>query len=395
MKIAFVLIAEAYQCYHGAAIAFELAAMPDVSVTFYYNDPETPVHLERIRETLNAPSVPCIRMKRTILTRAVQKMRIFGLAKPQVLRANESDLMGYDAIFALEDSVAPLFTSGDVASRPVKIHMSHGSGDRAVGFSPRIGNFDLVLLTGRKTADRLLSLGLVRPGHYALTGYPKIETAERLRAARPPLFANNRQTVLYNPHKARGLQSWGKFILPMLKEFGRQDNFNLIVAPHVKMFRRRSARTREQWRALSTPNIIVDPGSFSSLDNSYTAAADIYVGDVSSQVYEFLAHPRPCVFLNAHGLNWRDDPNFLSWHLGDVVDNPADLMQAIHMASERHILYRDLQERIASDSLGDRTPGAARRAAQAIRAYMATGHLSVCDQGEEILDTADLSRAAR
>ena len=80
---------------------------------------------------------------------------------------------------------------------------------------------------------------------------------------------------------------------------------------------------------------------------------------------------------------------------GRFSERPADLMQAIHMASERHILYRDLQERIASDSLGDRTPGAARRAAQAIRAYMATGHLSVCDQGEEILDTADLSRSAR
>lgn len=375
MKIAFVLIAEAYQCYHGAAMAFELAAMPDVQVSIYYNDPETPAHLERIRAAWGAPPMPYVRMKRSLLARAIQSLRVFGLAKPQVLRANEADLLGYDAIFALEDSAGTLFSRYDRAVRPVKIHMSHGSGDRAVGFSSRIAAFDLVLLTGRKTAGRLLSLGHIRPGHYALPGYGKTETAARLLDGQPPLFANDRPIVLYNPHKARGLQSWRRFIRPMLGAFARQDRFNLIVAPHVKMFRRRSQWVRNYWRGRSSAAILVDPGSDRSLDNSYTAAADIYVGDVSSQVYEFLAQPRPCVFLNAHGIDWRDDPNFGSWHLGDVVDDPAGLMAAIEAAPERHALYRDLQERMAADSLGDCSPGATRRAALAICEFLQTGHI--------------------
>jgi hypothetical protein len=373
MKIAFVLIAEAYQCYHGAAIAFELAAMPDVEVAFYYNDPETPLHLERIRKAWGAPPLPVIRMKRTWAARAIQAMKVFGLAKPQVLAANEAELAGFDAIFALEDSAGSLFAGKERGKRPARIHMSHGSGDRAVGFSPRIAAFDLVLLTGRKTADRLLSLGYIQPGGYALPGYAKIEVADRLRASEAPLFASDRPVVLYNPHKARGLSSWRRFIGPMLKGFAAQDRFDLIVAPHVKMFRRRSERLRNTWRRRSTPHILIDPGSERSLDNSYTAAADIYVGDVSSQVYEFLARPRPCVFLNAHGIDWREDPDFRFWRLGDVVEDPADLMEAIDAAPARHGLYRAAQEEAAAASLGDLTPGGSRRAAEAIVTFLRDG----------------------
>ena len=39
---------------------------------------------------------------------------------------------------------------------------------------------------------------------------------------------------------------------------------------------------------------------------AYTQRADIYLGDVSSQVYEFLLNPRPCVFLNPRRFDWRE-----------------------------------------------------------------------------------------
>ena len=69
--------------------------------------------------------------------------------------------------------------------------------------------------------------------------------------------------------------------------------------------------------------MIVDLGSERSLDMTYALVADIYAGDVSSQVYEFLATPKPCVFLNAHGLRWKDNPDFPNWDLGDVAEIPA------------------------------------------------------------------------
>ena len=109
------------------------------------------------------------------------------------------------------------------------------------------------------------------------------------------------------------------------------------------------------------------------MDSSYVSAASIYVGDVSSQVYEFIATPRPCVFLNAHHVDWRNDPNYVHWHLGDVVDDPSQLMSVIAAASERHSLYRERQEDLASATLGDRSGSPSQRAADAVLRFLRRG----------------------
>src|SRR3546814_15777150 len=54
-------------------------------------------------------------------------------------------------------------------------------------------------------------------------------------------------------------------------------------------------------------------------DGSYTAAADIYPGDTSIQVVEFLMQPRPCVFLDPLGVDWHDAPAYAMWAAGEVV----------------------------------------------------------------------------
>ena len=143
------------------------------------------------------------------------------------------------------------------------------------------------------------------------------------------------------------------FFPELLRGFRADRSRNLIVAPHVKLFRRRSARLRARLRALSDQSILVDPGSERSLDNSYTEAADIYVGDVSSQVVEFLARPRPCVFLNAHGAAWQDNLHYALWQLGEVIDDPAQLMPAIERAPRLHERFAEKQRQIADQTLGE------------------------------------------
>lgn len=368
MRIAFLYIAEAYQCYHGAAIALELERRPGWTVTTYYNDPETPYHLARIRAAYGVDGGDDRRLRRTFVTRALQGLKRLGMFKDLAMRDNLAALDGYDAVFAVENSVAALRRLG--ARRPKLIYSPHGFGDRARGFIPRIAVFDFVLLAGPKTAARMMAEGLVREGDYALTGSVKLDTAARIAAATALPFVGAGPVVLYNPHKEPKLTSWYRFIEPMLAGFAAAPDLNLIVAPHVKLFRRRSEAVRAGWCARSTGNVLVDPGSDRSVDMSYAAAADVYVGDVSSQVYEFLAEPRPCVFLNAHRIDWRDDPSFAHWHLGDVVDDPAELMAAIRAAPGRHYLYRDKQAALAAASLGDTSPGAAVRAAEAIVGFL-------------------------
>lgn len=370
MNIAFLFVAEPYQCYHGAAVAFETAAIPCVSVSIYYNDPESVHHLERIRKAYGVAPIKYIRMRRNLLARAIQSVKILGFAKWAVYPSNERLLGKYDAIFTVEDTAYRLFSRWPANKRPKKIYMPHGAGDGMLGFSARSRKFDFLLFPGEKSASRMLALGHVRPDNYKIIGLVKLETASRLYQARGPFFDNDRPVVLYNAHQKPPLQSWDIFIEPMLAGFAQSDAFNLIVAPHVKKFHRRTRRQRDWWEARGTSNIIIDTGSDFSVDMSYTRAADIYVGDVSSQVYEFLVEPRPCVFLNPTNVAWEQNPNFAHWHLGDVITKPEELMPAIQAAPARHALYRDKQAAMAAASLGDRSPGAAIRAAQATVAFL-------------------------
>jgi hypothetical protein len=309
-------------------------------------------------------------MKRNLMARMVERIKIFGFAKSSVYRSNEPDLLRYDAIFTVEDTAFKLFDRYPEDARPRKLYLPHGAGDGAVGFSARLRKFDFVLVPGPKSTERMLSLGHVRADRVREVGLVKLETAERLAEAAGPLFETPRPTVLYNAHKTRGLESWSTFIEPMLAAFAASDDYNLIVAPHVKLFRRRSAGIKAYWQLRSTANALIDVGSDRSVDMSYTRAADIYVGDISSQVYEFLVQPRPCVFLNPHGVDWKHNPNFAHWHLGDVISRPEDLMPAIRSAPARHHLYRARQEARAAASLGDRRPGAAARSARAIVEFL-------------------------
>src|SRR3546814_7435043 len=96
---------------------------------------------------------------------------------------------------------------------------------------------------------------------------------------------------------------------------------------------------------------MIDLASDRLFDMSYTSGADIYLGDVSSQVYEFLATPRPCLFLNAHQVDWVGDPDYLFWTLGDVVDDLARLPDALERAPVRHPLYADAQRERLAESI--------------------------------------------
>jgi hypothetical protein len=368
MEVAFLFIAEAYQCYHGAAIALRLAAQPGVRVVAYVNDPETPAHLARIAQAYDAPPLDIRRLPRSWPTRLLQAVRVLGMMKTLVMWENRRTLDAADAIVTVEDTVA--FARRVGIRRPKLIYAPHGAGDREVGFTRRLKAFDYVLLSGKKSVQRMLQAGLVQPDGYAFIGSVKLETTDRLRGPSLKLFANNRQTVLYNPHKAPGLSSWRRFIEPVLEQFSDQHTFNLIVAPHVKLFRRRSRRLRDRWEARSTDTILIDTGSLRSVDTTYTQAADIYLGDVSSQVYEFLTTPRPCVFLDTRGVPWQNDPNFAHWQFGDVVTDPAQLMAAIEAAPARHALYRARQAAMVAASLGPQDGQASARAVFAVLAFL-------------------------
>ncbi|CAN0494493.1 unnamed protein product, partial [Discosporangium mesarthrocarpum] len=232
------------------------------------------------------------------------------------------------------------------------IRVCHGAGDqRGLGsFDDRLQEFDLVLVPGQKYSAELVSGGHVRPEKVAISGYTKFELAEPPGAAEARrFFANDRPIVLYNPHHRRDLSSWWSMGRKVLDYFYENPDYNLIFAPHVLLFKRpwgKGAILPRRYQ--NAPNVLIDKGSLNSCDMSYMHAADIYMGDVSSQIYEFIRRPRPCVFLNAHNVDHADDPSYASWKFGPVVRSADDLGPALHIAQSKAEHYASLQrERFA------------------------------------------------
>jgi hypothetical protein len=255
------------------------------------------------------------------------------------------------------------------------VHTRHGAGDRAIGFDKHSLGFDLVLCSGSKIRDRLIRETGLPPDSVRVVGYPKfddIHPSTSLLAMQPA-----RPVVLYNPHPSPHLSSWYRHGREVLDFFVDNEDYQLIFAPHVMLFQRRLVVTIDRLRVdrpgrisekyLRSPNIHIDLGSRASTDMSYTQAADLYLGDVSSQVYEFLYRPRPCLFLNSQDRHWQGDPNFEHWQAGPVISSPRELGAGLkHALASHKTRYLAVQEamRARTFDLGEKPSSL--RAAEAI-----------------------------
>lgn len=260
---------------------------------------------------------------------------------------------------------------GDKA--PPFVFVPHGAGDRSVTYHPELGQFDYFLLSGQKVVDEMVAHEIARPEQCRLIGYAKFDAV----GDRPPvrLFDNDRPTIVYNPHFDPRLSSWYDHGPALLKSIAAHSGrFNLVFAPHVMLFRKklhvspeyRVAHLRPEIPASAAvaPNIKVDTDSARLFDMTYTRSADIYVGDVSSQVYEFLRRPRPCFFLDAA----RQGPGAYGfWKTGPVFQEVAPLIAALGDWKTTGERYRDNQERLFAYTI-DIDPGrsASKRGAAAV-----------------------------
>ncbi|ATW02410.1 CDP-glycerol glycerophosphotransferase family protein [Sphingorhabdus sp. YGSMI21] len=305
--------------------------------------------------------------------------RMVPLNRLSSLKRSTELFRHFDAL-VVPETTTTFLKKIDPSARPKLIFFPHGAGDRSIGFSPEISLFDHVLLPGEKTRDRMLAAGVIRPDNHRIVGYPKFQAY----ADRPPvkLFDNDKPVVLYNPHFDPLLSSWFRFGAQILDHFANQTDYNLIFAPHVMLFQRKLLASVEHRmlkfrqhidpRYAALDHIHVDIGSSRSVDMSYTNAADIYIGDVSSQIYEFIRTPRPAIFFNSHDADWQGNANYDHWNFGPVLDDVADLGPALKAVSPLPDIFREAQTRAFDYSFDrDDSKAPSQRAAQAIAEFLA------------------------
>jgi hypothetical protein len=359
MKIVFPYFGQLHQVLHSLPIAAAMAMRHrDVEV---HVAAAKPAHLEFIRRMLfeHAPDAPL-----HIDVLRMPRLRGFPIKRRTMIK-NRRYLRSFDAIVVPERT--SLFMRHLVLGRTQLIWTRHGAGDRAIGFASDVGQFDFVLVAGAKIERRLLAAGLIRPGHYASGIYAKFDWLSKPRH-KPRFFDNDRPTILYNPHFATGLSSWDSHGLAVLEFFAASEHYNLIFAPHVRLFEQRDVKKDRAFdRYACMPHLLIDLGSERSIDMSYVQAADLYLGDVSSQVSEFLIRPRPCLFINSHRVVWQGNPDYLFWTLGPVIEDLDRFAANLVHGVSRHADFAAAQLKYVEETFGSQKgESSGERAADAI-----------------------------
>lgn len=371
-EICFVFIGGTHQIYHLAPVAAEIARNgSQFAVRCICADEQAETVLREIAKRMQAETMKISRIPVSWLSRlAVSVTGRPSAAKGPLLASVRWHARRAGAIVVPERTSTVLRKMG--WRRPL-IHFRHGAGDRAPASEKRLRAFDLIVVPGEKDVQRALDQGIDR-ARLRVGGYVKLDYLRIAPPAKGPLFANGLPTVVYNPHFDPRISSLG-IAWDVIERFRKQDRYNLVFAPHIRSIEAMSQADRQRFLSQAAADrIIIDLGSPSLFDMRYTQAADIYLGDVSSQLYEFLSRPRPAVFLNSHGVDWKPDARYAGWHLGEVADGADTVLTAIDRAIIDHDGKTDAQIKALQFAFGDFEGAISRSADILIQEIVARKH---------------------
>ena len=350
---AFLFFGELFLIPHLLPIATALARTPNApKITLFVI---TTIHEEIVRD-----AVARLGLAEQVQIRRARGFRHFPKGcrdmpdlppKLLVLALNAAAIMGHDVAVVAERTSLWL---PRIARRlgAAFIYNEHGAAPHANFTSPRNRFARRILMPGAGMAQRVRESGH-QDAPIELVGYIKRDFIREVSGtgALPP-FREKRPTVVYVPHWLKHKSSWWTAGEQVLDHFARSKEYNLVVAPHIRLPEvdpEFELRVRPYRRCA---NIHIDSGSFKLIDQSYINGANIYLGDGSSQVVEFAERPRPVVFLNPDRHDWRTDPRFSHWTMGEVIEDVADLDTALAAAPARHAAFAPVQRAYVERMMG-------------------------------------------
>jgi hypothetical protein len=286
--------------------------------------------------------------------------------KPLMLAGMVPHLRGVPVAVCAEQTSLWLPTLLPVRTRFVKT--AHGAGSMSARADRRRRAASLTFVPAEQEKAALIDHG-VDPATIHAIGYMK--ASFRQRASARLFFPDEKPVLLYTPHWQAHRSSWPDWGKTLVEMLAAQDRYNVIFAPHQRLVETAPEVRGTLAEVAGLRHVHCDLDSFAMVDGSYTAAADIYLGDTSSQVVEFLARPRPCIFLNPWGRAWADDPSYAQWHCGQVIDRLDALLPAIEAAPQLQSGFAERQGAFARAALGDTSGAAPKRAAELILRLLA------------------------
>lgn len=225
----------------------------------------------------------------------------------------------------------------------------HGAGPISHGRWKRLRAADAVMVPSALMAAEMVAAG-VSQDSVRLTGYAKSAFPPSIAAE--GMFAERRPIILYNPHWQEHRSSWPMWGPQIVDAIAQSGAWNLIFAPHQRLIEIAPEVADTIARFANHPAVHCDMDSFAMVDGSYPQIADLYLGDTSSQVLEFVARPRPVVLLRPDGLRWKEAHSGQYQKLGQTVRDLSDLLPSLASAEAVHGQYRAAQADYAAQTLG-------------------------------------------
>jgi len=366
-KIVFLYVHGIHQLYHSAMVAMELSRIQDeYKIQLLSCHPKHTMILNNIKSFYPDSACEIISLPLPFRFKYLNfKMKSYP-SPYSTIKFTKKYLLNAEAIVATSHATARTCKKRNI-TKPKFIYQYHGCGDRKYGFDPKFKDFDFMLLPGKYHQKRLLEENIIEKEQTHIIGWPKLDYPVVIDKVKKELFNNENPIVLYTPHWKPNLGSYNAWAKDILEHFSKSKQYNLIFAPHIQI---------KHWRAkykynidydhYKSNNIHIDFGSEYSVNGTYQKIADIYMGDVSSMVYEWIAFKsRPCIFLNAHGVNWKNDVNYRFWNYGPVVTKIEELENKINEA-ENNSSYLKLQEERIKEYMDLTEKSSSVRAAKAI-----------------------------
>lgn len=284
-KIGFIFIDGIHHIYHFITVAVALAKKNEVSILTF---PAKHLILRAELDRLEGKNVKIEKLSTEFFTHVTEKISKKKIPRASVwMKKNRNYIAkNFDAVVFSDFIHHKFIENPDVKKIPPSFKLAHGIPGRAYAYKEDIKDFDFQFLLGSFHKKQLEKRKLLRDEH-KIIGYPKLD-AINLQQKRN-FFSNQKPTVVYSPHFIDEFSSWHNVGKEVLEYFYQQKDYNLIFAPHVQLFNKRKGISPAEVdkKFYECPHIYIDLGSQNSVDMTYTKSSDIYLGDVSSQVYEF------------------------------------------------------------------------------------------------------------
>ena len=253
---------------------------------------------------------------------------VLNKAYTNIIKLNKDIIRESDVILTASWGIPRYLQRYNLRDRFV-IFTRHGANIGDNEYDKGLTEYDCVFITSKKMYVQLMELSILKNlKSYLKIDYCKFDYLFNNPGLKVNLFDNNLPVILYNPHFQKHRSSFYKDGEKIVNAILKSNKYNIILSPHP-LINKWHLFDRIKLHFPKSDKLIKDWSSIHQVNFDYMRKADIYLGDTSSSIYEWLYFNKPMILYDSHNVDWKNIPFYKFWNWGYVVNNPEDLMDRL------------------------------------------------------------------